>query len=108
VNSANVGLNGDAIENELIPAVEKKFRAIGQGWRIYLWRLDRPLEALAVQVFYPEHYNGALPPAPTLSTSTPIPTSTFTTTKTSTTGGRAQARGAVGHARLSGPHLDYQ
>ena len=32
VNSANLGPYGDAIETELIPAIEKKFRAIGQGW----------------------------------------------------------------------------
>ena len=44
VNSANVGPYGDAIENELIPAIEKQFRAIGQGWaRFRLWRLYRRL-----------------------------------------------------------------
>src|SRR6476469_1163706 len=32
VNSANVGPYGDAIETELLPALEKQFRAIGQGW----------------------------------------------------------------------------
>src|ERR1039457_2794178 len=32
VNSANLGPYGDAIESELIPAIEKQFRAIGQGW----------------------------------------------------------------------------
>jgi len=32
VNSANLGPYGDAIETELIPAIEKQFRGIGQGW----------------------------------------------------------------------------
>src|ERR1039458_6186028 len=32
VNSANLGPYGDAIETELIPAIEKQFRAIGEGW----------------------------------------------------------------------------
>ena len=42
VNSANVGPYGDAIETELIPAIEKQFRAIGQGWaRFTLRRLHR-------------------------------------------------------------------
>ena len=31
VNSANVGPYGDAIENELIPAIEKQFRGLGTG-----------------------------------------------------------------------------
>src|SRR6185312_9760351 len=32
VDSANLGPYGDAITTELIPAVEKQFRGIGQGW----------------------------------------------------------------------------
>ncbi len=59
VNSANVGPYGDAIIHELIPAVEKEFRCIGSGWSRYLcggstggWA------ALAVQIFYPDQYNG--------------------------------------------------
>jgi hypothetical protein len=32
VNSANVGPYGDAVKNELIPAIEKQFRANGPGW----------------------------------------------------------------------------
>jgi hypothetical protein len=65
VNSANVGPYGDAIENELIPAVEKKFRAIGQGWARFTYGGSTGgWEALAVQVFYPEHYNGAFASCP--------------------------------------------
>lgn len=65
VNSANVGPYGDAIENELIPAVEKKFRAIGQGWARFTYGGSTGgWEALAVQVFYPNHYNGAFASCP--------------------------------------------
>ena len=42
VNSANVGPYGDAIENELIPAIEKQFRGIGAGLGAFcLRRIDR-------------------------------------------------------------------
>ncbi|MFY9852456.1 MAG: hypothetical protein WAK26_01105 [Terracidiphilus sp.] len=65
VNSANVGPYGDAIESELIPAVEKKFRAIGQGWARFTYGGSTGgWEALAVQVFYPTHYNGAFASCP--------------------------------------------
>ena len=65
VNSANVGPYGDALENELIPAVEKKFRAIGQGWARFTYGGSTGgWEALAVQVFYPDHYNGAFAACP--------------------------------------------
>jgi len=60
VNSANLGPYGDAIETELIPAIEKKFRGIGQGWARFLYGGSTGgWEAMAVQMFYPEHYNGA-------------------------------------------------
>ncbi|SFS21788.1 hypothetical protein SAMN05421771_4330 [Granulicella pectinivorans] len=60
VNSANLGPYGDAIETELIPAVEKQFRGIGQGWARFLYGGSTGgWEAIAVQMFYPEHYNGA-------------------------------------------------
>jgi Putative esterase len=60
VNSANVGPYGDAIMHELIPAVEKKFRAIGQGWARALYGGSTGgWETLAVQVFYPDDFNGA-------------------------------------------------
>ncbi len=48
VNSANNGPYGDAIQYELLPEIEKRFRGIGQGWA-----------AMAVQTFYPDDYNGA-------------------------------------------------
>jgi len=60
VNSANLGPYGDAIETELIPALEKQFRAIGQGWARFVWGGSTGgWESMAVQMFYPDHYNGA-------------------------------------------------
>lgn len=65
VNSANVGPYGDAIETELVPAIEKQFRAIGQGWARFMYGGSTGgWESLAVQVFYPDHYNGAFAACP--------------------------------------------
>ena len=65
VNSANLGPYGDAIESELIPAIEKTFRGIGQGWARFAYGGSTGgWEALAVQVFYPDHYNGAFVACP--------------------------------------------
>src|SRR5208282_3268262 len=65
VNSANLGPYGDAIETELIPAVEKKFRGIGEGWARFVYGGSTGgWESLAVQVFYPDHYNGAFVACP--------------------------------------------
>jgi hypothetical protein len=60
VNSANHGPYGDAITEELIPFVESRYRCIGKG-------SSRGLDggstggwvALALQVFYPDFFNGA-------------------------------------------------
>lgn len=60
VNSANLGPYGDAIDQELIPAIDRSFRTIGQGW-------GRGVEggstggwiAAATLVFYPDSYAGA-------------------------------------------------
>lgn len=65
VNSANVGPYGDAIETELMPAVEKRFRGIGQGWARFLYGGSTGgWESLAVQIFYPDRYNGAFVACP--------------------------------------------
>lgn len=65
VNSANLGPYGDAIETELIPYIEKQFRGIGQGWARFLYGGSTGgWEALAVQVFYPDHYNGTFAACP--------------------------------------------
>jgi hypothetical protein len=59
VDSANVGPYGAAINEELIPAIEKKYRGIGQGWaRATFGGSTGGWEALATQVFYPDMYNG--------------------------------------------------
>jgi hypothetical protein len=59
VNSENNGPFGDAILQELIPAVESKFRAIGQPWaRILTGGSTGGWIALAHQVFYPDFYGG--------------------------------------------------
>ncbi len=59
VNSVNVGPYGDAIMEELIPEVERRFRVIGQPWARFLdggstggW------EALALQIFHPDFFGG--------------------------------------------------
>ncbi len=65
VNSANLGPYGDAIETELLPAIEKQFRGIGQAWARFLYGGSTGgWESLAVQIFYPEHYNGAFVACP--------------------------------------------
>lgn len=59
VNSANIGPYGDAIMYELLPFVEKQFRGIGQGWSRFTYGGSTGgWEALAVQVFYPDEFNG--------------------------------------------------
>jgi hypothetical protein len=65
VNSANLGPYGDAIETELVPAVEKQFRGIGQSWARFVYGGSTGgWESLAVQIFYPDHYNGAFVACP--------------------------------------------
>ena len=65
VNSANLGPYGDALEHELIPAIEKQFRGIGQGWARFLYGGSTGgWEPLAVQMFYPDDYNGAFVACP--------------------------------------------
>ena len=59
VNSVNVGPYGDAIMQELIPEVEKRFRVIREPWARWLdggstggW------ESLALQIFHPDFFGG--------------------------------------------------
>ncbi|MFZ2506976.1 MAG: hypothetical protein WAW79_00695 [Steroidobacteraceae bacterium] len=60
VNSANNGPYGDAIEYELIPEIEKRYRAIGAGWARFVYGGSTGgWEAMAVQMFYADSYNGA-------------------------------------------------
>jgi hypothetical protein len=59
VNSANNGPFGDAITRELIPHVEKQFRAIGQPYaRVLEGGSTGGWVSLALQVFYPDFFNG--------------------------------------------------
>jgi hypothetical protein len=65
VDSANVGPYGSAINDELIPYIEKTYRGIGQGWaRATFGGSTGGWEALATQVFYPDNYNGAYAACP--------------------------------------------
>jgi len=76
VNSANLGPYGDAITYELIPYIEKLFRGIGEGWARFLYGGSTGgWEALAVQVFYPDEYNGCFAACPD-----PIDFRAYTTT----------------------------
>jgi hypothetical protein len=65
VNSASQGPYGDAITHELIPYIEKNFRGMGEGWSRFLYGGSTGgWEALAVQVKYPDEYNGCFAACP--------------------------------------------
>ncbi|MBN1939600.1 MAG: hypothetical protein JW843_08435 [Candidatus Aminicenantes bacterium] len=59
INSANMGPYGDALVTELIPHIEKTFRAIGQPWaRVLSGGSTGGWISLALQVFYPDVFGG--------------------------------------------------
>ncbi len=59
VNSANLGPYGDAITYELIPFLEKKYRALGGAWARFMYGGSTGgWEALGAQVLYPDEFNG--------------------------------------------------
>jgi hypothetical protein len=59
VNSANNGPYGDAVTQELIPYVEKKFRGVGRPYaRVVEGHSTGGWVSLALQVFYPDFFNG--------------------------------------------------
>jgi hypothetical protein len=65
VNSANMGPYGDAVTQDLIPYVERKFRGIGQPWaRVLAGCSTGGWEALGAQVMYPDFFNGTWANAP--------------------------------------------
>ncbi len=65
VNSASQGPYGDALTYELIPYIEEQFRGIGEGWARFTYGGSTGgWEAMAVQVFYPDEYNGAFVACP--------------------------------------------
>jgi Putative esterase len=60
VNSANNGPYGDAITQELIPYVEKQFRAIGKPYaRLLEGASTGGWESLALQLKHPDFFGGA-------------------------------------------------
>jgi len=65
VNSPNQGPYGDAINEELIPYVEKRFRGLGTPWSRFMYGGSTGgWESLAAQVFYPDFYNGCFAACP--------------------------------------------
>lgn len=65
VNSANLGPYGDAIMQELVPEIEKQFQGIGEGWARFTYGGSTGgWEALAVQMFYPDSFNGCFAACP--------------------------------------------
>ena len=65
VNSANLGPYGDAIMYELLPYIEQRFHGIGQGWARFTYGGSTGgWEALAVQIFYPDEFNGTFAACP--------------------------------------------
>jgi Putative esterase len=59
VNSVNVGPYGDALLQELIPEVEKRFRIIREPWaRLLAGGSTGGWEALALQLFHPDVFGG--------------------------------------------------
>ena len=59
VNSANNGPYGDALTKELIPYLEETFRILPQSYaRVLTGGSTGGWEALALQVFHPEFFNG--------------------------------------------------
>jgi hypothetical protein len=60
VNSANNGPYGDAVTQELIPYIEKQFRCIGKPYaRVLDGGSTGGWVSLALQIFYPDFFNGA-------------------------------------------------
>ena len=65
VNYENNGPYGDAIMQELIPAIESKFRVIREPWaRLLTGGSTGGWIALAHQIFYPDFYGGAFASCP--------------------------------------------
>src|SRR5206468_4483343 len=65
VNSANNGPYGDALTQELIPLVEKQFRGAGQSHaRVVEGHSTGGWVSLALQIFYPDFFNGCWSHAP--------------------------------------------
>jgi len=65
VNSENVGPYGDAILEELIPEIERRFRIISEPYaRVLTGGSTGGWEALAMQLFHPDFFGGTFAYAP--------------------------------------------
>ena len=65
VNSVNLGPYGDAILEELIPEIERRYRVIDEPYaRILTGGSTGGWEALAMQFFYPDFFGGTFAYAP--------------------------------------------
>jgi hypothetical protein len=65
VNSANLGPYGDAIVEEFIPELERRYRGLGAGWARFMYGGSTGgWEALAAQIKYPDSFNGAFAACP--------------------------------------------
>lgn len=65
VNSASMGPWGDAIMYELLPYIESTFRGIGEGWARFCYGGSTGgWESLAVQLKYPDEFNGCFAACP--------------------------------------------
>ena len=59
VNSVNVGPYGDAIMQELIPELERRYRVIAEPWaRLFDGGSTGGWESLALQVWHPDDFGG--------------------------------------------------
>ena len=59
IDSPNMGPYGQALTQELIPYIEKHFRAIPKPWaRILSGGSTGGWESLALQIFYPDYFGG--------------------------------------------------
>ncbi len=62
VNSANLGPYGDALTQELIPAIEKEFGGLGTPEsRLLAGGSTGGWESMALQLFYPDFFGGSWP-----------------------------------------------
>jgi hypothetical protein len=60
INSENNGPYGDAIVYEFIPYIDKMYRCIGKPYSRFLTGTSTGgWVSLALQIFYPDHFNGA-------------------------------------------------
>ncbi len=73
VNSVNVGPYGDAIMQELIPEVEKRFRVIKDPYaRVLSGGSTGGWESLALQIFHPDFFGGTWSSCPDSVTFTDV------------------------------------